>query len=198
MPNFWKIRPQVLLTPNVPQPMHGVAPRVILGSSWWNKTRKVAYDSTNQRCIACGIHKTKAKMRQWLEGHELYDIDYKLGRVVYLETVPLCHPCHNFIHDGRCIALLEKGEMSHWKYSAIMSHGQSVLRKAGIIKPTLNERIEDINSLILSGNCALWEEWKLVLFDKEYPSLHTTVEAYNNHWEINDNSFSWNPSKRNR
>ncbi len=95
----WVRRPEVLLCPNTPKPLHGVVPREIYGQSWWNKTREAAYRSTNYHCLACGVHKYQAKHRQWLEGHELYEINYVEGTSTYIETVPLCHFCHNSIHD---------------------------------------------------------------------------------------------------
>ncbi len=132
----WHRRPEILLCPNIPKPMHGLAPRVIMGSSWWDKTRKEAYASTNRRCMACGVHKYKAKARKWLEGHELYQTDYRLGRLTYLETVPLCHFCHNYIHDGRLQMLLERGQIHHQKYAAIIQHGNRVLAEANLCKDT--------------------------------------------------------------
>jgi len=75
---LWKLRPEVLLCPNVPKPMHGLAPRVVLGSAWWDETRQRAYRSTNYHCIACGVSRERAKYHQWMEGHELYSINYPL------------------------------------------------------------------------------------------------------------------------
>jgi hypothetical protein len=119
----WTERPEVLLCPNIPRPMHGVAPRVILGSKWWNQTRQAAYRSTNYHCLACGVPKSRARWKQWLEGHELYKVNHTKGKMIYLETVPLCFSCHNYIHDGRMSGLLEKGQISHGRFTAIIQHG---------------------------------------------------------------------------
>lgn len=143
---------------------------MILGEKWWNETRKKAYRSTKFRCIACGVHKYKAKYHQWLEGHELYFTDYRQGRLTYLETVPLCHFCHNFIHDGRLLMLLNERKVHHWKYAAIMQHGTRVLAEAGLQKPSRTERNEQILSMVRDGTMARWEDWKLVLFGVEYPA----------------------------
>lgn len=168
MKALWRRRPEILLCPNIPQPLHGIAPRVILGSKWWDATRKAAYRSTRYHCIACGVHKYRAKYHQWLEGHELYLTDYRKGRLTYLETVPLCHFCHNFIHDGRLMMLLRNGEIHHAKYAAILQHGRKVLDEAGLRKESRKQREEAIMEMIQNGEMAPWEEWRLVLFGKEY------------------------------
>ena len=70
--------------------------------------------------------------------------------------------CHNFIHDGRLKALLDKGEVTQDKYDSVMEHGTRVLKEAGIKKkkkPKKNIKI------------AKWEDWRLVLFGKEYPPI---------------------------
>lgn len=178
----WKLRPEVLLSPNIPKPMHGLAPRVILGTPWWDKTRKAAYASTNQRCIACGVHRNNAASRQWLEGHELYDTNYEQGRLTYIETVPLCHYCHNYIHDGRLWYLLQKGEVHQYKYAAIIQHGDKVLAEAGLrSKESHEERERRFAILDREGKIAPWSAWRLVLFGKEYPPLHATYADWVTH-----------------
>lgn len=163
----WELRPQILLCGNIPLPMHGVAPREVLGSSWWNKTRQEAYARTDFHCESCGVHKTKAKARQWLEGHEVYQIDYVQGRMVYVETAPLCHFCHNFIHSGRLQFLLQQNMISQSKYTAILQHGHEVLSRSGIKKPPQ-----------YSGPFAPWNEWRLVVFGQEYHPKYSSQEEY--------------------
>ena len=147
--------------------MHGVTPRGILGNVWWNETRKAAYRSLAYRCAACGVQKLLARCRQWLEGHEVYTIDYLLGRMAYLETVPLCHFCHNYIHGGRLQALLESGEIHQAKYVAIVQHGDRVLREAGLQRPPA-----------YTGPTADWGDWRLVIGIREYPPKYPTFDAW--------------------
>jgi hypothetical protein len=161
-PAKWETRPEVLLHPNIPKPLHGLAPRVVLGQKWWDATRKEAYKSTNYHCIACGVNKYYATYHQWLEGHELYEINYEKGLMKYVETIPLCHFCHNFIHSGRLQALLDTGEIHHAKYVAIIQHGDRVLKQAGL------ERSQPY-----SGKFAEWDKWRLVINRKKYPPLLT-------------------------
>lgn len=155
-----KTRPEILLHPQIPPPLHGLVPRVILGQEWWDKTRKAVAALTGGHCLACGVHKGDAKEHQWLEGHELYEIDYAAGRMTYIETVPLCHWCHNFIHAGR----MQKNQMSILKLEDITEHGNKILNTAGLKK-------------LKSGKiqAAQWADWRLVLFGQEYAPLCKSV-----------------------
>lgn len=165
---IWTLRPEVLLCSRVPKQMHGMAPRVVLGVNWWNSTRLMAYKSTDFHCVACGVHKSCAKYHQWLEAHEIYDIDYLLGTMTYVEAVPLCHFCHNYIHDGRLKALLDIGKIHHAKYAAIIQHGDDVLRRSGLTKSP-PDTFQD---------CADWDEWRLVIDGVEYAGLHKSAEDW--------------------
>lgn len=161
------LRPEILLHSQIPKPMHGVAPRVILGRSWWDEVRAEAYRSTNYHCLACGVHKYQAAEKHWLEGHELYDINYIRGRMTYLETVPLCHYCHNFIHAGRLQALRQIGKVTQEKFDAVMAYGEGIIKAAGL-KP----------KRIYKGQIAPWSKWRLVLDGKRYPPIYRSLR----HW----------------
>lgn len=167
MDRYWKVDPSLLLCPQVPKPLHGVAPRVILGSTWWNRTRQEAYRSTLFHCKACGVSKHQAQYRKWLEAHEIYEIDYKAGRALYTGAVPLCHLCHAYIHVGRLNALLQRGLIPQGKYVRVIQHGNKVLREAGL------ER-----NPVYSGKIASWASWRLVLLGKEYPPLYKTEDEW--------------------
>lgn len=156
----WTRRPEVLLQNNTVKPLHKVVPRTILGKQWWDETRERAYAATDYHCIACGVPKSSAKWHKWLEGHEVYTIDYKNGRMTYIETVALCHFCHCFIHDGRLKAMLDRKEINQDKYDAVMAHGKLVLKEAGLRKESN-----------LGRQVAPWSEWRLVLFGQEYPPI---------------------------
>ncbi|KKN70602.1 hypothetical protein LCGC14_0428750 [marine sediment metagenome] len=173
-----KTRPEILLCPNIPSPMHGVTPRSILGPKWWNETRKAAYKSTAYRCLACGIYKFSAAFRQWLEGHELYKVDYKLGRLTYIETVPLCFCCHNYIHDGRLRAMLEHHEITDCRFVAIIQHGDRVLSAAGLSRLSFAERRDELIEAGLQGEVAGWKKWRMVLKGKMYKPKFATPQQW--------------------
>lgn len=160
----WKLRPEILCEGRIPQPLHGMAPREVLGQAWWDKTRRAAYASTEYHCIACGVHKTVARYRKTLDGHELYDIDYLAGRMVYVETVPLCTACHSYVHQGRLKWLLDTHRISAERYIGIIQHGDAVLSK------------HRLSRCDYDGPFAAWADWRLVIDDKEYPPLFKCLD----------------------
>lgn len=170
MKPLFKLRPEVLVGPNIPKPLHGVAPRTVLGAKWWNATKKAAYAYTDNRCLACGTHASACKYRQWMEAHEVYDIDYVAGRMLYVETVPLCHLCHCYIHDGRLRWLMFIGKLHFGKFAQVMQHGDKVLTEAGL-PPRLPYEVRDLQFVegIITGSYAAWLNWRLVVDGKEYP-----------------------------
>ena len=149
-----------------------------MGTNWWNKTRKLAYKSTNFHCIACGVHKEEAKYHQWLEGHEVYETDYERGTLTFLYVAPLCHFCHNFIHDGRLENLLEQGKVHHHKYAAILKHGSEVLANAKLVKPSRVERERRFALMEARGVIAPWLSWRLIFNDKEYSPKFKSLEEW--------------------
>ncbi len=171
-----KLRPELLLCPNVPKPMHGIAPRTVLGRKWWDATRQAAYEASGFCCSACGVHKFQAKFRKWVEGHEIYAIDHIKGLMIYVETVALCHSCHNYVHSGRMQALLEAGKMSQAKFAAIVIHGDRVLAAAGLTRLPPHD-----------GPTADWGKWRLVVGKKRYKGLFSCeADWVKYHKEKND------------
>jgi len=169
----WKPRPEVLLLPNIPKPLHGVAPRVVMGSKWWNEIRQAAYESTDHHCVACMVHKTKARGRQWMEAHEVYRTDYKLGRLYFIEAIPLCNFCHSYIHSGRLQALLEKNQITQQRYVAIIQHGERVLANAGLMKPKQYD-----------GPIAEWGKWRLVVGGRMFRPKFKSLEEWMGHFNM--------------
>lgn len=92
--------PGILTHPNIPKPLHGVTPRTIKGSGWWNKVRRAAYAVHDDHCHACGEHKSK-NPRGWLEAHEVYSIDYARGRVLCRRRRAL--PDLPYVHSFRTV-----------------------------------------------------------------------------------------------
>ena len=163
----WKPDPRILLCQPTPKPLHGLVPRAILGAKWWNDTRKEAYRSTSYHCLACGVSKYVAQYRQWLEAHEMYDVDYLAGRAEYTRAVPLCSYCHAFIHAGRLQAMLESGQINHARYAGIVRHGNRVLTDAGLKR------------VFYEGTFAEWADWRLILNGEEYLPLYKTEAEWN-------------------
>lgn len=163
----WILRPELLCSGNIPQPMHGVSPRTVLGARWWEAVRQEAFRFADYHCLACGVHRSVALLRLGLEGHEVYDIDYLLGRMVYIETAPLCQACHGYVHCGRLQLMRERKTISQARYLAIIRHGDRVLHKHGLCR-----RREH------SGPVADWGDWRLIIGNREYPPKYPTFQDW--------------------
>ena len=168
----WKREPEVLLHPQIPKPLHGLNPRTILGDKWWKETRNKAYASTAYHCLACGVHKFDAEVKQHLEGHEEYRIDYKKCRAVYVRTIPLCHLCHSYIHKGRQQMLFQSRKITAAKYQKVISHGEHVISKANLRRGSESVGLAD----------GEWSDWRLILFGKEYKPLFKSYEDWATHY----------------
>lgn len=203
-------RPELLAHPNIPKPLHGVAPRVVMGRKWWDEKRQEAYAKGGYRCWACGVHKDDALIRNWLEAHESYSIDYEKGIVELHEIVALCHACHSFIHSGRLWALLKSGEITESRFEMIVSHGLRVLREAGI-KPwwgtmmnilQFEQRLPDWGALdqveIPEEELivAAWDEWRLVIDGKSFGPKHESFADWKEHYGELESEVNWSPERR--
>jgi hypothetical protein len=155
-----KPEPRILLHPNIPQPLHGISPRVVLGSGWWDAERQRTYKARDFTCYACGVHKYAARYFQHLEAHECYAFDYDRGLLTFKRCVALCHCCHNFIHDGRMMHLVDSGEWPEGKWQSILAHGMWLLEKAGLLEQweTRHDHPCDVP----------WSDWRMEIMGKQY------------------------------
>lgn len=171
-PRDWKPRPQILAGDPLPLPIHGLAPRTLLSTEWWDAVRFNAYRSTNYHCIACSTRRGAADWCKVLHGHEVYEVDYLLGRVTYVETVPLCPRCHMFCHPGYLNIKYQQGLIPYTEYATIIAHGQTVLRMAMIT----------VDRISRSDQPPDWSDWRMVIGDAEYKPLFKSIEDYNRHY----------------
>lgn len=195
-------RPELLLHPNIPKPLHGINPRTILGQKWWNAQRQLAYAEHDYHCWACGVHKTSAKYHRWLEAHEVYDIDYGTGRVEMKEVCALCHSCHQYIHDGRMQKLFEQGKLSFEKYIDILAHGERLV-KDYLTEMAINYRGQTwkkpfegslpfqntFPDVTVPGlprpvqSQVDWQEWHLVVEGREYYTRFSDVQEWTDYYQ---------------
>lgn len=182
----FKLHPEILMHPHVPKPLHEVNPRNLMTNEEWDQVRQAAYASTNYHCIACGVHKSQAKGKQWLEAHEFYDIDYELGRVEVKKIVPLCHYCHNFIHSGRLSMIIDK-EKTKEEVIEILEHGFKILSENNLsafyftlhLAHELDAETYGVTqSLIPDGETPEWGDWRMIWNGKEYPPKYKTYEEW--------------------
>lgn len=164
-------RPEILTHPQIPPPLHGLAPRTVKGKKWWDQQRQIAYAKHDFHCHACGVPKSQARYRKILEAHESYKIDWAVGRVELEEIVALCHSCHNFIHRGLMEVLVEIGKMPKHKMSEILRHGDRILQEANLRK----QPIPDV--------WAPWAEWVLVIDGVEFPGRFESEQEWLSYFE---------------
>lgn len=181
-------RPELLRHHTIPQPLFGLAPRYIMGQEWWDEIRRAAYIANNMRCYACGGPGP-------LQAHEAYDIDLGHARMTYIETVSLCDDCHAFIHIGRTMGMLARGEIKSRDAKRIVLSGYEVLKKAGL-KCSWETHIITSATLPWRGSMAWirrvirntertpifpshkWEDFRLVFNGIEYPPRFKTLSEF--------------------
>lgn len=117
----------ILSMPNVPHPLHNLAPRTILGTTTWNHMRNRCYFEAHYTCEACGAkvkteyydngavhhqyHDDGTIAKRNLHAHELYTYDYEKGTARFERCVSLCECCHvRFIHSGRMLTMYKQGD----------------------------------------------------------------------------------------
>lgn len=102
--------PRILTMPNVPDSLHGLAPRTVVGSTTWNHMRKRCYYEANYTCEACG----KDLRDAICHAHELYSYNYETNEAKFERCVCLCPQCHLLgIHTGRALSLYRKGHVMY-------------------------------------------------------------------------------------
>lgn len=120
------LKPNILMHPHIPVPLHYVNPRTIMGQVKWDRLRYNIYKLQEYRCRACGVHKSEAKGHKWLELHEYWNIDYQTGECMVTGMFALCHYCHSFIHSGRLYLIMNEMK-SKREVKAILEHGFRIL-----------------------------------------------------------------------
>lgn len=199
------IDPRIITMPNVPKPTHSLAPRTLLGASNWEHMRRRCYYEAGYKCEACGAEIGKDIEKKDLHAHELYTIDYIKGDVVFARCVALCEKCHlRCIHTGRMYTLFKKNSpmMPERKVLEGAEHAFSLVSKwnkehpddkplklyATWIQFAKDKRIgEQIMELIEKYDVkfysetkkqAKWEDWKLIIGDRTYPTPYASVEDW--------------------
>jgi hypothetical protein len=181
------IRPELLLHPLIPPPLHALAPSVILGQTWWDEQRNIAYEASDFHCMACGLPKSMTYKNR-LEAHEAYDINYEQSEVRLKEVVALCNPCHNYIHVGRLIKQHRDSIISRAYVIKVLSHGIDVLKKAdlkpkatqaihwlilakGYTKERATEYVQNAGLEVDKFDYATWDNWSIIIDGKRYNGL---------------------------
>lgn len=193
----------LLTMPNIPKPLHNRAPRTILGQATWDKMRKRAYYLAGYKSEISG---ELSAGPGGIHAHEAYTINYIDGTSVFkriFAITPLEHVY--FIHSGRALTLFKQGNpmYSAKKLLEGAEHGFRLIYEWNKAHPdkkklkayaTLLEYLKQpelapkMRELIDKYEMEFWEEdktkyapwdsWKLVLGNKQYPTLFKSYEDW--------------------
>lgn len=187
----------IISMPNLPKPLHGVAPRTLLGTTTWNRMRKACYINAEYKCEVCGAEVGKDIEKRQLHAHELYEIDYVAGTSKFVRCIALCSKCHlGGIHTGRAITLYKQNNPLYPKEFLLAGaenafklihdynekHPKEQLRaystfieylKHEDLEEPMRELIEKYDIKFYEENTkvmAEWPKWKLIIGEKEFPT----------------------------
>lgn len=182
----------LITMPNVPKPLHGLPPRVIMGKTTWDHVRKRCYFEAGYRCEICGCEPPKGQ----LHAHELYSYDYKAGTGKFERCIAICKQDHDFIHSGRLITLYKQGNILYPKeyVLGVVEKGFKLIhdyncthrnKKPLRVYSTFLEylKVPSIHDEMVElldrygiefyqhpDECADWSDWRLILGEREYPT----------------------------
>jgi len=184
------MRPELLSAANIPKPLHGLNPRTIMGKDAWDQKRQEVYAESDYCCAACGVHKSEAKLHQWLEAHETFEINYNKGAAELKEIVALCHFCHAFIHSGLLRIRARKKEVTAQHVRNVMQHGCELLRNCGSDMFAGTAELCDLVSVDRHGisimphpkRMADWGKWVMIWDGKEYKGKFKSMSQWRCHY----------------
>lgn len=191
----------LITMPNVPRPLHGLAPRIIMGQSTWNHIRKRCYFDAGYKCEICGADPPKGQ----LHAHELYTIDWEKGTSKFERCIAICRQDHDFIHSGRLVTLFKEGNplyprsyvldtvekgfkliheynSSHRDKKPLMAYGTFLeYLKVPELAEEMKRLIEKYEMRFYAEpkHIAKWGDWRLIIGQKEY----ATPYADQGEWE---------------
>lgn len=203
----------IITMPNVPAPLHGLAPRTILGNATWTHMRKKCYFDADYKSQISGIDLDGSNSDLKCNAHELYSYDYTKGTAYFERAVCISPVEHNFIHSGRMLTMYKKGNplmpkayllkavengfkiIHDWNKSH--PNGKQLRAYATLADYATTPGIADeICELIDKYDIkfykedpqytAKWGEWSLIVGNKEHPTPYKDREEWANAMEAND------------
>ena len=195
------LRPLIAM-PNIPKPLHGVAPRTVLGRTTWDYMRKSCYAQADNTCEICGEKPDHLRRRH---GHEVYKIDYEKGTAEFVRVFCVCSLDHlACIHTGRAITLYKQGNPLYPKEFLLegaekafkiiaeynKDHPDADLRAYGTfleylkqeeLRGPMDELISKYNVKFYvedKKKMASWKDWKLIIGDNEYPTPYADEKEW--------------------
>ena len=168
------LEPDILISNSVPKPLWGVAPRNCMPSGQWTKMRQKCYADAGYQCQACGVKKSEA-VGGVLDCHEVYSINFQTGTMELKAVKAVCRRCHAYIHLLRSAGMVQNGSMPEEFYDAVLSHGEAILRAAGLpLRPEVPPE----------ETWADWKAWKLLFKGREYPPKFISARHADAHYAM--------------
>ena len=188
----------LITMPNIPKPLHGINPRMIMGEDNWDQLRMKCYIDSSYKCEICG----KLLDDKTIQLHELYKVSRKEKYALFERFIPVCILCHNGIHSGRAISLYRNNNTIFTKayiltiadhcFSLISNYNKQNNTDYRLFKTFLNylyfpELEQDMRELISKydihfyewrGGLGKWTSWRLIYDGKEYFSPYENSDAW--------------------
>lgn len=209
MRTSWKVPDEggvpILCQPTIPEPLHKLAPRTIMGDYKWNKYRKQVYEEHEDTCEICGIVcGTKRGDREMRQCHELYNIDYLNRTCTFVRGCCICASCHRVIHAGRQLVCFQNHE-PWWTQEVMLSmarhafelvykwnklHTEKLKMSSGIYnwleEPSLHDELQtmideyaiEFYTVPPTDTSEDWGKWKLIYDSTEYWSPYQNAEEW--------------------
>lgn len=198
---------RILTQPNLPRPLHSMAPRTVLDRSTWEHMRKACYAEADYTCEVCG-YKPTYENGDYCHAHELYTIDYAKQESTFVRCVCLCKRTHLMcIHTGRALTLYKQGNPLYTAEKLLegAEHAFIIINRWNrehpdaeplrvyqtwleyLKAPELHDRMDelikkyDIKFYKVSDkweNKKRWPNWKLKVGTKWYPTPYENWEAW--------------------
>lgn len=127
---------KILTQTVLPKSIHNINPRTIMGTVAWNKIKKEKQKLANHHCMCCDEFVPHVP-GNYLQCHEVYDIDMGKRQFRLVDIVCICGKCHDFIHLGRLQMLLKEGKISREYYGEILERGNKLLKENGLKRENL-------------------------------------------------------------
>lgn len=173
---------------------------------------KVATEFYDNGAVKHQYHDDGTIPKRCLHAHELYTYDYDKGTAKFERCVALCERCHvRFIHSGRMLTMYEKGDplmpaeavlegiesgfklIKEWNDT---HYGEEKLRACSVLidftsDPVIGEKVKEliekyeIEFYMVTGE-ANWQDWKLIIGDREYPTKYADEKAWAEAMEKNN------------
>lgn len=156
----------VLGMPNVPSPLHGCAPRIIMGAAKWKLERVKCFMRADYKCEVCG----RGLSIKEAECHELYKVDYKNLYSKFDHYVCICKDCHKACHSGRMLSLFTQKDRYNTKKRLL----ETAERTFKLVHQWNMEHIEQDPIKL----CDTWVAWS------EHPALRDAMLRLIDRYEI--------------